>query len=84
MRARRSSFEWPRPIFIQMTTWINGAFVFWALHGRVLWCLPVPSLRENGEVAHAGSRPSRALRVWGGGLGSLQPIRVRVASQNRV
>ena len=63
MRARRSSFEWPRPIFIQLTTWINGAFVFWALLGRVLWCLPVPSLRENWEEEHAGSRPSRAR--WG-------------------
>ena len=62
-RARRSSFEWPRPIFIQLTTWINGAFVFWALHGRVLWCLPVPSLRENWEEEHAGSRPSRACWV---------------------
>ena len=60
MRARRSSFEWPRPIFIQMTTWINGAFVFWALHGRVLWCLPVPPPREKGDRWHGRSRPSRA------------------------
>ena len=60
MRARRSSFEWPRLISIHLTTWINGALMFWALLGRVPWCLPVPLASGIWEVEHAGSRLSRA------------------------
>ena len=60
MRARRSSFEWPRLISIHLTTWINGALMFWALLGHVLWCLPVPPPREKGDRWHGSSRPSRA------------------------
>ena len=65
MRARRSSFEWPRLISIHLTTWINGALMFWALLGRVPWCLPVPPPREKWELVHARSRPSCALYECG-------------------
>ena len=52
---------------------------------RVLICLWVPRPRECADVRRPVlGRGERALRVCVGGLGSLKPIRIRVASQNRV
>ena len=65
MRARRSSSEWSRLIFIHLIMGIGGAFVVWTFFGRVLGCLPMPPPREKWELVHACSRPLRALYECG-------------------
>ena len=63
LRARRSSCEWPRLIFIALTMGMGAYFVVWAF----LWALsimpprrPVPRPQEKWDLCGAGVRPSRA------------------------
>ena len=59
MRARRSLFEWPRLIFIHLTTRAGGVFVlclFCALWARTMMPLPVPRLEKKCDNWHGSSR----------------------------